>query len=128
MTVEILQAFGDALNRRALDEATSYFAEGASYQASAGPERDGHDFQGRDAIRAGLDAFLARFPDGRYEDVSFFVAGDRGVGEWTFVGTSVDGQAVCIRGCDLYEFVGDKIKRKNAFRKQIEPSPDEGRA
>jgi ketosteroid isomerase-like protein len=118
MTMEILEAFGDALNRRDLDAAMSFFAEDGSYQASAGPELDGRDFRGRDAVRAGLAGFLARFPDGRYEDVSFFVAGERGFGEWTFVGTSVDGAAVRIRGCDLYEFVGDKIKRKNAFRKQ----------
>jgi ketosteroid isomerase-like protein len=125
MTVEILEAFGEALNRRDLDEAMSYFAADGSYQASAGPELEGRDFRGREAVSAGLEAFLARFPDGRYEDVSFFVAGDRGFGEWTFVGTSIDGQPVRIRGCDLYEFTNDKIKRKNGFRKQLEPAPAE---
>ena len=125
MTVEILEAFGEALNRRDLDEAMSYFAEDGSYQSSAGPELSGRSFEGREAVRAGLEAFLARFPEGRYEDVSFFVAGDRGFGEWTFVGTSLAGEEVRIRGCDLYEFAGDKIKRKNAFRKQFEPEPVE---
>jgi ketosteroid isomerase-like protein len=126
MTVEILEAFGEALNRRDLDAAMSHFAEDGSYQASAGPALEGHDFQGRDAVRAGLETFLARYPDGRYEDVSLFVAGERGFGEWTFVGTSVHGQPVRIRGCDLYEFTGDKIKRKNAFRKQLEPAEEQG--
>jgi hypothetical protein len=55
-----------------------------------------------------------------------FVAGDRGFGEWTFAATSADGQPLRIRGCDLYEFAGDKIKRKNAFRKQLELPPPEG--
>jgi ketosteroid isomerase-like protein len=125
MTVEILEAFGEALNRRDLDAAMSFFTEDGSYQAAAGPALEGRDFRGRDAVRAGLEAFLARCPDGRYEDVSLVVAGDRGFGEWTFVGTSIDGQPVRIRGCDLYEFAGDKITRKNAFRKQLEAAPAE---
>jgi hypothetical protein len=54
-------------------------------------------------VRAALEAFLRRFPDGRDEDGSSFGAGDCGFGEWTFVGTSVDGEAVRIRGCDLHE-------------------------
>jgi ketosteroid isomerase-like protein len=128
MTVELLEAFGEALNRRDLDAAMSFFAEDGSYQSSAGPALEGREFQGRDAVRAGLEAFLGRSPDGRYEDVSLFVAGDRGFGEWTFVGTSVDGEPVRIRGCDLYDFAGDKIKRKNAFRKQLEPAPMEEHA
>jgi len=128
MTVAILDAFGDALNRHDLAAAMSFFADDASYQPSAGPDPEGSGYQGRDAVRAGLEAFLAHFPDGRYEDVSFFVAGDRGFGEWTFVGTSADGDAVRIRGCDLYEFAGDTIKRKNAFRKQLlPPAPEEKR-
>ena len=37
--------------------------------------------------------------------------------EWTFVVTTPDGQDVTTRGCDLFEFEGDKIRVKNAFRK-----------
>jgi ketosteroid isomerase-like protein len=125
MTIQILEAFGAALNRRDLDAAMSHFAEDGSYQTSAGPTLEGRDFRGLDAVRAGLESFLAQCPDGRYEDASFFVAGDRGIGEWTFVGTSPDGRPIRFRGCDLYEFAGDKIKRKNAFRKQQTADPAE---
>jgi ketosteroid isomerase-like protein len=113
MTIETLEAFGDALNRRDLGAAMSYFAEECSYQPSAGGT-----CEGRDAVRRGLETLLAQFQEGRYEDVSFWVCGNRGFGEWTFVGTTVGGRPVRIPGCDLYEFAGDKIKRKNAFRKQ----------
>jgi ketosteroid isomerase-like protein len=118
----ILEAFGEALNRRDLDLAMSYFTDDCCYQASAGPELEGRTFGGRAAVRAGLEDFLARYPDGRFEDVDFFVVGDRGFGEWTFVGTSREGQSVRIRGCDLYELASGKIRRKNAFRKQLEPT------
>ena len=124
MTIETLEAFGDALNRRDLEAVMSYFAEECSYQSSAGPAPDGHTFEGRDAVRRGLAAFLAQFREGCYENVGFFVCGDRGFGEWAFVGTALDGRPVRIRGCDLYEFAGDKIRRKNAFRKQLEPAQE----
>lgn len=77
-------------------------------------------------MRAGLEGFLARYPDCRYEDVSFYVAGDRGVGEWTFVGTSFDGERVRIRGCNLFEFVSDRIKLKNALPQTARRAPDGG--
>ena len=57
-----------------------------------------------------------RIPDAPMnEPVTFasaFVAGDRGASEWTFVSGGVS-----VRGCDLFEFEGEKIRVKNAFRK-----------
>ena len=35
-----------------------------------------------------------------------------------FVTTDANGHVVRTAGCDLLEFVGDKISKKNAFRKQ----------
>ena len=35
-----------------------------------------------------------------------------------FVTTDANGQVVRTAGCDLLEFVGDKVSKKNAFRKQ----------
>ena len=45
------------------------------------------------------------------------VAGDRGAAEWTFRATAEGGEAFEVRGCDLFEFDGDLIRVKNAFRK-----------
>ena len=38
MTIERLLAFGDAWNRRDVDDIMSYFAVECTYHASAGPE------------------------------------------------------------------------------------------
>ena len=70
-------------------------------------------------MRRGVKAFFDRFPDGRFEDLQVFVAGDRGTFEWTFVATGADDKLVAAHGCDLLEFAGDKVKKKNAFRKQL---------
>ena len=47
-----------------------------------------------------------------------FVAGDRGAAEWTFVSGDLR-----VRGADLFEFEGDLIRVKNAFRKSHSNCP-----
>ena len=65
----------------------------------------------------GVQAFFDRFPDGQFENLKVQVAGDIGTFEWDFVATDANGQRVRVAGCDLLEFAGDKVAKKNAFRK-----------
>lgn len=43
--------------------------------------------------------------------------GTLGVAEWAFHEKTPDGAGRLIRGCDIFEFAGDKIRKKDAFRK-----------
>jgi len=112
MTNERLDAFMDAWNAHDVEGIVSFFADDCEFHASVGPELMGASYAGRDEIRKGVTAFFERFPDGKFEDATSWVAGDRGTSEWTF--TSGD---TAVRGCDLFEFEGDRIRVKNAFRK-----------
>jgi ketosteroid isomerase-like protein len=112
MTSERLDAFMDAWNAHDVEGIVSFFADDCEFHASVGPELMGASYAGRDEIRKGVTAFFERFPDGRFEDASAWVAGDRGASEWTFVSGGA-----AVRGCDLFEFEGDRIRVKNAFRK-----------
>lgn len=118
MTLERATEFGAAWNSHDAEKVASYFAEDGEYHASVGPDLFGASYVGRDQVRRGVEAFFKKFPDGKFEDLRVFVAGDRGTFEWTFVASGADGRAVLTRGCDLLEFAGDKVKKKNAFRKQ----------
>ena len=118
MTRELLEEFGEAWNRHDADLLMQYMTDDCSYQASFGPELEGRSFVGRDAVRDGIQQFFDRYPDGRFVDSEVWVLSpQRGASVWTFVAT-VDGDETRVRGCDLFEFDGDKVKRKNAFRKQ----------
>ncbi|NBP97524.1 MAG: nuclear transport factor 2 family protein [Burkholderiaceae bacterium] len=57
------------------------------------------------------------FPDAQWLNGKHFVTGDRGVSEWLFVGTGVDGKRVEANGVDVFTFANGKILVKNAFRK-----------
>lgn len=119
MTRELLEEFGEAWNRHDADLLMDYMADDCSYQASFGPELEGKNFVGRQSVREGIQEFFDRYPDGQFVDSEIWAFDvDRAAAVWTFVATVDDGAIMRVRGCDLFEFDGAKVRRKNAFRKQ----------
>ena len=118
VTTEFLQKFADAWTAHDIDKLMSFMSEDPLFQLSVGPDKDGGRYQGWDNVKAGFQAVLDMFPDGAWGDDSHFVAGDRGVSEWTFTATAPDGKAIEVRGCDILSFENGKISVKNSFRKQ----------
>jgi len=117
MTNERLDEFMEAWNAHDVERIVSFFAHDCAFHASVGPELMGATYIGKEEVRRGVAAFFERYPDGRFEDATAFVAGDRGASEWTFVASGPDGVEIATRGCDLFAFDGDLIRTKNAFRK-----------
>jgi ketosteroid isomerase-like protein len=95
----------------------SMMTEDCVFEASAGPMVDGTRSEGTQAVRAAYAAVFAAFPDAHWAGARHFIAGIRGVSEWTFTGTQPDGKRVEVTGCDLFTFRGGKIAIKNSFRK-----------
>jgi steroid delta-isomerase-like uncharacterized protein len=115
--LQLLERFADAWNRHDLDALMSMMTDDAVFAASAGPDVDGERSAGRAAVRAAYAAVFAAFPDAHWAGARHFVAGDRGVSEWTFSGTRADGQRVEVTGCDLFTFKDGLIAVKNSYRK-----------
>ena len=114
---DCLQAFADAWNAHDLDLLMSFMADECVFELSVGPDRWGARYEGREQVRAGYAYVLETFPDGRWNDATHFIAGDRGVSEWVFTATAPDGSAIEVNGCDLFTFRDGKIAVKNSFRK-----------
>ena len=117
VTVEDLQAFADAWNRHDVDALMTFMTEDCVFESSAGPDVCGTRYSGRDAVRAAFAEVWNTFPDARWGNATHFVQGDRGVSEWTFTGTRIDGGRVEVHGCDLFVFRDGKIALKNSYRK-----------
>ena len=111
-----------AWNTGDADRVLAYWSDDCTYHASFGPELLGRSFAGRGAAREGIQLFFDRYPDGEFIDTAVIVAGNRGVAEWTFRATGSDGDEFEVRGCDVFEFAGDLVRTKNAFRKVREAS------
>ena len=115
-----LKQFLDAFNRHDLDAIMSFFTDDCVFQMPRGPAPSGRGAVGKDAVRALLATRFEGLPDVHYSDDRHFIAGDRGVSEWLLTGTTRSGEHIEVRGCDLFEFRGDKIARKDSFWKIVE--------
>jgi len=123
VTTATLEAFADAWNRHDVDALMSFMTDDRAFEASAGPEVCGTRYAGREAVQAGFAEVFVTFADAHWGGATHFVAGERGVSEWTFTGTRADGTRVEMHGCDVFAFRDGKIQRKNSYRKNRPPLP-----
>jgi ketosteroid isomerase-like protein len=120
--LDVLTEVLDAFNRHDLDAIMARFAEDCVLETPRGPDPWGRRFVGKSEVRRGLAARFEGIPDVHYEGGGHFVCGDRGLSEWTISGTTVDGERIEVRGCDLWTFgADDTVTRKDSFWKIREP-------
>lgn len=122
VTTEDLEGFADAFNRHDADAIMAFMTDDCVFESSAGPEVCGTHYAGRAAVRAGFEEVFATFPDARWGNARHFIHGDRGLSEWTFTGTRVDGTRVEVHGCDVFTFRDGKIAVKDSYRKNRTPT------
>ncbi|MFL6229181.1 MAG: nuclear transport factor 2 family protein [Pyrinomonadaceae bacterium] len=115
-TAERLRSFGAAWRRGDVEELMSYMTDDCSYSASVGPE-PGATYIGREAVRRGFEELLKYDAKAQGRGGRVFIAGEIGVAEWSFIYTDEAGHETEVKGVDLFEFDGDKIRRKDAYRK-----------
>jgi len=126
VTVEMLQAFADAWNAHDIEALMRFMHDECVFLAAAGPLACGARHVGREAVRQAFQSAWENFPDAQWRNARHFVAGDRGVSEWTFTGTDADGTRLEVDGVDLFTFREGKILVKNAFRKDRPRLPAAG--
>lgn len=118
VTAEQLKETFDAFNRHDIDGIMAHFADDCVFYTVAGDSEFGNKIEGAEAIAAAFSAVWAGMEDAQWAEHSHFVAGDRGVSEWTFRGTDKDGNRIEAQGADIFTFRDGKIIVKQALRKQ----------
>jgi ketosteroid isomerase-like protein len=119
---EVLRQVMDGFNAHDVDAILAHFADDCVFESPRGPERWGRRFIGKDEVRRGLAARFEGMPDVSYTDDDHFACGSRGVSEWTISGSTLDGERIEVRGCDLWTFGEDgRIVRKDSFWKIRDP-------
>jgi ketosteroid isomerase-like protein len=120
VTVETLERLLDAFNAHDIGAVMSFFTDDCVLEMPRGPDPCGRRLEGRERVREGLASRFAGIPDVHYGDDRHWLAGDRGCSEWLLTGTSTEGETIEVRGCDLFEFRGEKITRKDSYWKIVE--------
>lgn len=118
MTIKDLDAFFTAgWNRHDVDTLMTFMSDDCVFETASGPETCGSRHAGPARVRAAFARVFETFPDARFTRARHFVAGDRGVSEWLFTGTTADGRRVEVDGCDVFTFREGKIAVKSSFFK-----------
>jgi steroid delta-isomerase-like uncharacterized protein len=115
-----LQAFLDAFNAHDVDALKTFLTEDCVFDMPRGPAPGGRPLTGKQEVRDGIASRFDGIPDVQYVDDRHWTAGDRGVSEWTIRGTQATGERIEVRGCDLFEFAGGRIRRKDSFWKIVD--------
>lgn len=113
----VLEALFAAFNRHDADGVMACFEPGVVFDTAAGPDPVGRRVEGADAVRQVFVGTWTSMPDVAWHVRRHAVFGDRGVSEWLFVATTPEGGRIEAEGVDLFEFSGERIVRKSAFRK-----------
>ena len=119
--LDLMEVFAEAWNRHDLETIMACMTGDCIFEASAGPDVCGMQHVGPQEVRNAFADVFANFSDAQWREPRHFVAGDRGVSEWTFTGTRADGTRVEVTGCDLFTFREGKIAIKNSYRKNRPP-------
>jgi len=120
VTTNVLREFLAAFNAHDLDAIMAFFTDDCVFEMPRGPAPGGRRLVGLEEAREGIRSRLEGIPDIRYEDDRHWVCGDRGVSEWTIRGTQRTGETIEVRGCDLFEFRGGLISRKDSYWKIVD--------
>jgi steroid delta-isomerase-like uncharacterized protein len=117
VTIEDLEAFGDGWNRHDVNNLMTFMTDDCVFETTSGKEVWGTRYAGHAQVREGFARVFKTFPDAHFGNARHFVAGDRGVSEWTFTGTTADGKKVEVKGCDVFTFRNGKIAVKESYFK-----------
>jgi ketosteroid isomerase-like protein len=124
MTREDLDVFFDeGWNRHDVDALMGFMSDDCVFETASGTDVCGTRHVGRERVREAFARVFATFPDVAFRDVRHVVAGDRGMSEWTFAGTTPDGKKIEVNGCDLFTFRGGKIALKSSYIKNRTVNP-----
>ena len=116
-SLEVIRDIAQGFDNHDLDRIMRHFADDAVFESPRGEASWGHRFEGKVAVREAFAARFAGIPDVRYLDDDHFVSGDRGASEWTLRGTTLDGERLEIRGCDLWTFRDGQVVKKDSYWK-----------
>ena len=118
VTSALLDNILAAFNNHDADTIANFFAEDGVMFLAIGKEPFGTALQGPAKIRAALQTRFANAPDLRWTEGKSWIFGSKALSEWRMRGTTADGATIDVLGCDLWEFEGGKIKKKDIYYKQ----------
>ncbi len=122
LTIALLDEIQDAFNQHDVNRILLHFTDNCEWLMARGPnEPEGRRCSGKVEIGNVLRARYEIIPDMRWEDICHWICDDeKAISEWIVCGTPKDGKSFRLIGCDLWEFSGGFITKKDTYWKSIQ--------
>lgn len=116
--LELLKIYTQAWNDHDIDTIMSMMTSDCTFYTIAGSTVMGTEHHGQEQVRAAFASAWQNFPDAAWLDGQFYILDENhAMSTSRFKGTDLSGALHEAQMVDLFTFEGDKIKVKNAFRK-----------
>lgn len=114
----LLKAYAQAWNDHDIEAIMSMMSDDCIFYTIAGSSVMGTEHRGRDKVQSAFESAWINFPDAAWLDGQFYMLDENlAMSTSRFEGTDLNGDRHEAQMVDMFVFEGDKIKVKNAFRK-----------
>ena len=122
LTIELLDEIQDGFNKHDVSAILSHFVDDCEWLMARGPNApEGRRCLGKEVIGEVLRARFDQIPDMRWEEMRHWICDQtKAISEWVVRGTPMEGEPFEYTGCDLWEFRGGYVTKKDTYWKYID--------
>ena len=117
VTIELVNAIGDAFNKNDIDAVMEFFAVDATFDHAAGPDVHGKRFNGKDAIRTVFSGLFDSVENVHWETLDCHLSGNKALCEYRRVAKLKSGEEQDFLSVDILTFKDGLIAHKDTYYK-----------
>lgn len=117
VTIELVDAIGDAFNANDIDAVMQYFADDATFDHAAGPDVHGTRFEGKETVRSVFAGLFENVEKVHWETLDCHICGNKAYCEYRRTATLKSGEAQDFLSVDILTFKDSLIVHKDTYYK-----------
>lgn len=117
VTIELLDAIGDAFNNNDIDEVMQYFAEDTVFDHAAGPDIHGKRFEGKETVRGVFAGLFDNVEKVHWETLATCINGSKAYCEYRRTAKLNSGESQDFLSIDILTFENGLITHKDTYYK-----------
>ena len=117
VTIELVNAVGDAFNNNDIDAVMKHFADDATFDHAAGPDINGKRFEGKESIRAVFDGLFQNVERVHWETLDCHIGGNKAYCEYRRTAMLKAGEEQDFLSVDILTFKNGLIIHKDTYYK-----------
>jgi len=117
VTIELVNAIGDAFNDNDIDAVMQYFAEDATFDHAAGPDVNGKRFEGAETIRSVFGGLFENVSTVHWETLDCHIGGNKAYCEYRRTAKLKTGEEQDFLSVDILTFKNGLIAHKDTYYK-----------